>query len=74
MPTNEHDEDMLVQLALRRRLRPVDLDETIHDAKLDEASAINTEGLAAQIRYLIGKDGVLRTQAFLERLEPEEEA
>jgi hypothetical protein len=66
----------LLAAALAAGLEPVDLDEAVHEAKAEEASAVNNAGLEAQLDYLVEAYGLDATRSLIEdaaRGEPEDE-
>lgn len=65
------DVSSLVELAEERKISPEDLDDFVHGAAADLASAVNSGGLDDQIVYLIERDGYERTRKLLESLVPE---
>ena len=61
----------LVKRAGQCGLRPDDLDDLVHDAASQDASAVDNDGLESQIEYLIEQWGFEETQKALEHLKKE---
>ena len=55
---NPIDTQQLTELAISLGISDDDLDDLVHDAKSNEASAINNQGVAEQIDYLVEAIGI----------------
>jgi hypothetical protein len=60
--------DDLVALAEAKGVDAAELDDLVHDAKGEEAAAINNDGLNSQIAYLIGALGVAEVKKHLDKM------
>lgn len=49
----EHAAEKMRGLALALKIKPLDLDELVHDCKAYEAAAINNGGLESQLGFLL---------------------
>lgn len=62
--------DALAAEAAKLGIDPAELDELVHDAKGQEAAALNNDGLESQVAYLVEAMGFDEVQRRLQELRP----